>query len=93
MFKFEIGDEYAWISPPRLGTGSRNITFFKVSDIRNYADELREIKFSGHPYYRNFIYYLEISVKGSLSFDLRYDVKMIKIENEQQKLGLKLKYA
>lgn len=93
MFDFKIGEEYAWISPPNSITRTRRIYFFKIADIRKYEYYPDEIMFIGHPYHRESEYHGKLSVIKSFAFDLKYDAKIIKIENEQHKLALKLKYA
>ena len=85
---FAAGEEYAWIE--YISSNMPKVNFIQVDRIdRHYEDKLQMVSFLGHPYYFENEYY---HIKAIIS-DLRwYNVTLIKVENEQQKFALRIKY-
>lgn len=81
---FKVGDEYAWISKNR-------IEFVTVRAIdKHYKTKEPMFQMVGHTYYFPNDFYPMRDIVSDIKY---FKEKVIKIENEQHKLSITLKYA
>jgi len=87
MIDFKEGDEYAWIE--EIGLGWPKISFVKIEKLdRNFYTKELMIAFSNHPYWFDNEFYNYSTVE----YELNRNTTLIKVENEQHKLAIRLKY-